>query len=393
MEDDDMQPSLTVFHPFENVAVVVIAKKSTLSLWTMHKVKDDSKLSLVTSLPHDVISLTRQQVLPNPSYGLGGRTIRVVTKITPATMMMMPAAEGDPLPYKGFVMEILHELSLRLNFSYLFVPAADDSWGLELANGQWDGPIGMLMRKEVDMAASALAIEEGRVSVVDATTPVLYTTAVIVFRKGTTKLYYWTFFLQPFHSAVYKVVGGSLVLVLLLLSLLEKGEQGLTDGKKKKNALNVDRVTWRRIMANFQFLFGALLNRPTTWETPSRAGRMLVMTWLLLGVVLASLYSSELTSSLTVQQEALPFTSLEEMLNQEEYTWGFEDGTSIASVLKASKDRQLQQLYQGARRMAETDPSVVSRDLDVHLDKNQLHDGQRTARRLETEVVTREETV
>ncbi|XP_070213203.1 probable glutamate receptor [Littorina saxatilis] len=366
IEDDDMQPSLRVFHAFENVAVVVIAKKSTLSLWTLHKVKDDSELSLVTSLPHDVISLTRQKVMPNPSYGLGGRTIRVVTKTT-ANLMMMPAAKGDPFPYKGFVMEILHELSVRLNFSYLFVPAADDSWGIELDNGQWDGPIGMLMRKEVDLAASAFAIEEGRASVVDATTPFLSTTAVVIFRKALTKQYYWTFFLQPFHSVVYKVVAGSLVFVLLLLSLLEKGEQGLTDGKK--NAIKVDRVTWRRIMANLQFLFGALLSRPSTWETTSRAGRMLAMTWLLLGVVLASLYSSELTSSLTVHQDALPFTSLEEMLNQEEYTWGFENGTSIASILKASTNRQLQQLYQGTLRFAETDPSVLSRDVDVHLDK------------------------
>ena len=32
-------------------------------------------------------------------------------------------------------------------FSYILVPLADDSWGQELDNGQWDGPIGMLTRK------------------------------------------------------------------------------------------------------------------------------------------------------------------------------------------------------------------------------------------------------
>ena len=32
-------------------------------------------------------------------------------------------------------------------FSYTLVPSTDDSFGQKLDNGQWDGPIGMLIRK------------------------------------------------------------------------------------------------------------------------------------------------------------------------------------------------------------------------------------------------------
>ena len=62
---------------------------------------------------------------------------------------------------------------------------------------------------------------------------------------------------------------------------------------------------------------------------------MLVVTWLLLSVVLASVYSSQLTSSLTVGQQAPPFTSLAQLVSQDSgYTWGVTGGTSTESTLK-----------------------------------------------------------
>ena len=65
---------------------------------------------------------------------------------------------------------------------------------------------------------------------------------------------------------------------------------------------------------------------------------MLVTTWLLLGVVLTSVYSSQLTSSLTVSNEALPFTSLAQLLKQDTYTWGVPKGTAQESVLKVGTE-------------------------------------------------------
>ena len=61
---------------------------------------------------------------------------------------------------------------------------------------------------------------------------------------------------------------------------------------------------------------------------------MLVMTWMLLGVVLASVYSSQLTSSLAVSEETLPFTSLSQLLQQDTYTWGVAGRTAEESILK-----------------------------------------------------------
>ena len=79
----------------------------------------------------------------------------------------------------------------------------------------------------------------------------------------------------------------------------------------------------------FLFCFTAIKH-----ESASRAGRVLVVTWLLLSVMLASVYSSQLTSSLTVGQQAPPFTSLAQLLRQDAYTWGVASGTAHESALK-----------------------------------------------------------
>ena len=77
----------------------------------------------------------------------------------------------------------------------------------------------------------------------------------------------------------------------------------------------------------------------------SRAGRVLLVTWLLLSVMLASVYSSQLTSSLTVGQQALPFTSLAQLLGQDVYTWGVAGGTSQHSMLRVSCPHSLVEIY------------------------------------------------
>ncbi|XP_070177722.1 glutamate receptor ionotropic, delta-1-like [Littorina saxatilis] len=90
------------------------------------------------------------------------------------------------------------------------------------------------------------------------------------------------------------------------------------------------------------------------------------MTWLVLGVILTSLYSSQLTSSLTVNQQDLPFTSLAELLDQDTYKFGIAAGTAQYSMLKNSTVKDYRRYYQKVLEFAKEDPDVVSSDILVH---------------------------
>lgn len=58
-----------------------------------------------------------------------------------------------------------------MNFTNAMTPSVDGKWGnLEADNVTWNGLIGMLARREVDVAASSLTITKDRQAVADFTT-------------------------------------------------------------------------------------------------------------------------------------------------------------------------------------------------------------------------------
>ena len=68
----------------------------------------------------------------------------------------------------------------------------------------------------------------------------------------------------------------------------------------------------------------------------SRAGHVLLITWVYVSVVVVGYtYSSQLTASLTVQEVSPPFSSLQQLVSQDTYTWGVMGGTGLHSVLQA----------------------------------------------------------
>ncbi|KAK7489225.1 hypothetical protein BaRGS_00019477 [Batillaria attramentaria] len=219
--------------------------------------------------------------------------------------------------------------------SYTFLDPPDDSWGQMLENGQWDGPIGMLARKEADLAVSAFVLTPGRSSVADPTTPYTVVSTVIVFKIPRERPEY---FLQPFQTPVYVAIGGGFLAVLCLLLLLG---------------------TFRREPAGDGEISSEALSSTTT--TPD-LGEGLVWVWMMFGVVLSSVYSSKLTATLAVGDQVLPFTTLAQLVNQDTFTWGVMSGTAEASILKNSTDKDFKAFYQSAVRFSHTDPSVFSPD-------------------------------
>ena len=66
-----------------------------------------------------------------------------------------------------------------------------------------------------------------------------------------------------------------------------------------------------------------------------RAGHVLLITWVYVSVVVVGYtYSSQLTASLTVQEVSPPFSSLQQLVSQDTYTWGVAGGAGLHSILQ-----------------------------------------------------------
>ncbi|KAK7489271.1 hypothetical protein BaRGS_00019523, partial [Batillaria attramentaria] len=365
IDQEQIQRFTETVRGFQNIAAIVRKKTGGVSLWTMRHVRDDSQLSFVATLPLSAPTLSRRHILPNPSHGLGGRTLKVALKESSYSLFRV-SRDGEKV-YQGVIMDILQELSMRLNFSYILLTPPDNSWGQKQADGQWDGLIGMLTRKEADMAVGPLTLTLERSSVADPTTPYAYDNVVVIFRHQPSTADFGTFFLQPFQTPVYVTLGGCFVSVLVLLLLLENCQRRF--GGRLQRAKSGTKAVLGLVMKAVEVLLAGILSRPFKPEIESRAGHVLMWAWMMFGVVLASVYSSKLTSSLTVSDQTLPFTSLSQLVNQDTYTWGFTAGTATETLLKASKDASYQQYYRGAVTQAESNPSVLSRNIEDHLAK------------------------
>nr|KAG5711993.1 hypothetical protein BaRGS_026434 [Batillaria attramentaria] len=107
----------------------------------------------------------------------------------------------------------------------------------------------------------------------------------------------------------------------------------------------------------------------------SRAGRVLVWAWLVLGVILASVFSSKLTSSLTLSSQSASLRSLAHLVELDSYTWGVLPDTAQETFLKESQLPAVKTFYERLLQFAKADPTVLAPDEEVHIQKclNERH--------------------
>ncbi len=76
----------------------------------------------------------------------------------------------------GFQADVWHELARICNFTYEAVLSRDGTWGRRLANGSYNGMMGMLVDGEVEFLIADFYATEGRAAVGDFSASVAYDT-------------------------------------------------------------------------------------------------------------------------------------------------------------------------------------------------------------------------
>ncbi|EFX79178.1 hypothetical protein DAPPUDRAFT_319834 [Daphnia pulex] len=173
-----------------------------------HISKDNRQMPLVT--------VTANQ-LPLPSHLL-------------ATSPEPPFVEipGIKSSYNALIAsDTLNLLAARLQFSLTITHPPDFLFG-GFKNGQWDGIVGQLLRKEADMGASLNAITYARYTAVDFSVPVIYdVTGILIPFPGETSKIMAAFL--PFSIEVWIAFISSTFLVYFTLLI-----EGKINSSRKK---------------------------------------------------------------------------------------------------------------------------------------------------------------
>nr|BAL15054.1 glutamate receptor 3.1 [Solanum lycopersicum] len=218
---------------------------------------------------------------------------------------------------QGYCIDLFYEARKLVPYDipFTFVP-----FGSGLANPDYNAFVNMVATDVFDAAIGDIAIVTNRTRMVDFTQPYVSTGLVIVAPIDTSESSAWVF-LKPFTLEMWGVTALSFLIIAVVIWILEHRVNEDFRGPPK-----------RQITTMFLFSFSTLF-KTNQENTVSTLGRMVMVVWLFLLLVITSSYTASLTSILTVQQLSSPITGIDSLIASNSLI-GYQVGSFAYSYLK-----------------------------------------------------------
>nr|XP_027231573.1 probable glutamate receptor [Penaeus vannamei] len=232
----------------------------------------------------------------------------------------------------GSFVDIMAILERSLNFTCSWSRPEDRAWGALQPDGTWNGMIGDLMADKGDVIV-AISRTLPREEVVDFTLPLLLDRHILVLRRpGTANSgISWSSYTQEFSSGAW---AGAAMMVLFMGSCIT-----LITRYSRSSGGHVP------FTESILLILGAACQQGTKQDIQGTAGRIVLLTALLLGTVTYIHYTSFLISALSVNRLLLPFTTLAELTRVDSHQLMVLKSTVQEDVLKLSTNPVYQKAW------------------------------------------------
>ncbi|XP_071094844.1 glutamate receptor ionotropic, kainate 4-like [Haliotis cracherodii] len=362
LRQEENTVDLQVFRYLENVIVVPHHYKCWLqSVFTLKRHLTRNEWVPVAACNQRNINLC---YFPNTAYGYNNR--RLVVTTLESSVFIVKSTNNGTTQYKGYAIDVLDTLAAALNFSYSITEPQDKSWGLPV-NETYDGIVGQLNRTEVDLAASDLTIHDGRSQFMEYIYPPIRTEYIDVVYKRHDKQRTTSLFLLalPFRPLVYLILLLMAGLCALLLAVLESvdfggnetasdsGDVGFTSVKKVKQ--NLFSACWE--------VTGSLFKQGFSKYPRTLSGKVFVMSWWMLLMVMTTVYCANLVAALSAETDVKTFSDLEGLLDSD-YSVGIERRGIAAQILESSLPSSVNGRIWA--KISTNDPVFLESNAEVH---------------------------
>lgn len=262
---------------------------------------------------------------------------------------------GNQTVITGYLVEVLLSLAKSFNFTVRLstLPPDDAVFGTEMKDGNYNGLIGALQRKQADIALAAFSITDERLKVVDFSEVIGYSGMnIYAQRNSSLESIGWDTFVRSFHWETW-------LAILTLLGVMTVGLWVIV-----RQQANEDQHFAKG--SNVAFILFSCLVQQGSWILPT-TGRAQAVLWLFwfTSVVLYASYTAILTSFLTVSTVTPPFSTLQEAVKAPGWKIGMLKGTATPKILQRSKKEGYQKVYEGLVR----DPSLFCDSREAGLDR------------------------
>ncbi|KAK4791887.1 hypothetical protein SAY86_022322 [Trapa natans] len=227
--------------------------------------------------------------------------------------------EHESHKVQGYCVDIFKEACKYIPYDvpYRFEPFGNGSF-----NPDYDMLIKMVADNVFDAAIGDIAIVTNRTRMVDFCQPYASTGLVIVAPINNAKENAWVF-LEPFTAELWCVIAVAFVMIAVVIWFLEHRVNKDFRGPPRQ-----------QLVTMFLFSFSTLFKKNQE-NTVSPLGRMVMVLWLFLLMVITSSYTASLTSILTIQKLSSPITGIDSLIASN-WPIGYQVGSFAYSYLADS---------------------------------------------------------
>jgi len=295
--------------------------------------------------------------------------------------------------YSGYCIDMVELLAKDLEFTYDFYLPSDGTWGGYDPNRDvWTGIFSDLLERRIDIATVHMSINSIREQSIDFSVPFMQAGLTVII-KGEEETSDGYFFLSPFSSDVLYAIGAGVLAVIIVVWVysrvspfglywrkkfalmsckcttckvrrslgrqydkhdkcavdnLEKEDDTLGTHRLPVDHLNMPNSSW--------IVVASLLNQDpvVSWPT-SLPGRIVLLFWWLVVMVVLAMYTANLAAFLTITKMTTGLTKIEDLLTQSKYTWGTVKDTHPEVALNNSVRQDFREIIRRQQPVNNTD--------------------------------------
>ncbi|XP_011193096.2 glutamate receptor ionotropic, kainate 2 [Zeugodacus cucurbitae] len=288
---------------------------------------------------------------------------RVATRLGEPYFMLNPEMVGQNVTgnelYMGYAVDLIDELSKLMNFEYIFMPVADNSYGkYDKETKQWDGIIGELINNNAHMGICDLTITQARRTVVDFTVPFMQLGVGILAYNEDEKLELLKF-LEPFKDEVWICV----IVAIFVISFLFVCSARLADDEwENPHPCNKDpdmlENKWG-LFNTFYLTAASIMQAGCDILPKSAPFRTFTATWWIIAVIIPNSYTANLAAFLTSSKMVYDVSDLKSLVEQVDIKFGTIAGGSTYTLFAESNETVYRMAY---NMMNNEDPSVYMKN-------------------------------
>ncbi|XP_064102140.1 glutamate receptor 1-like [Macrobrachium nipponense] len=235
--------------------------------------------------------------------------------------------------------------------------------GQQLPNGSWIGLLGVIFKKEADMSGVMVSMTEDRARYFDFSVPVTMDEKVLAHKwprlesdvNGMFKPF--TFELWLYLGLVFIVVCGAIFLIQRRELVEPTISTGTDESKEAKmiqwkddngQGMQERELPSKSLWYSCFWTFSAFIGQPCSWYLSGQSIKIITGIWLLLSMVVSTVYRSNLMAMLTLPKVRLPFDSMEELVHSGIKTYLPAQSFVYTAMMNAPPDSALYRLQKQA---------------------------------------------